>query len=144
MRLKLAIISGVLALLVPVRAAALKVYKQTTQGLADVKVYVTDSEGPADCRIYVETSEGLAQGNARWYYESSEGLADVRVYFTDSEGLADKKIYFTKTEGTARCNVDWKSYKRSAYDPLRGNCGLEGLAGGASLRDWLPARCDSF
>src|ERR1035437_2099410 len=112
MRSKLWILSGALSLLVATSASAIKVYKASSEGLADVKVYVTDSAGQADCIIYVETSEGLADGNAKWFYENSSGLADVSVYFTTSSGLADKKIFFTKRPGLAKCNVDWKSYKR--------------------------------
>jgi hypothetical protein len=112
MRMKLWILGATLSLLAAAPAGAIKVYKTTSEGLADVKIYVTKSEGLADCIIYVESSEGLANGNAKWYFENSEGLADIKVYFTDSEGLADKKIYFTNSRGLARCDVDWKSYKK--------------------------------
>ena len=113
MRTKLKILSVMLTLLAAMPAEAVKVYKQKSEGLADVKVYVTTSEGLADCLIYVTTSEGLADGNAKWYYVNSEGLADVKIYFTSSEGLADKKVYFTKSEGLAKCDVDWKGYKKN-------------------------------
>src|SRR5258706_1727413 len=113
MQKKLVILSVLVGLLAAVPASAVKVYKTTSEGLADVKVYETSSEGLADCLIYVTSSEGLASGDAKWYFESSEGLADVKIYFTTSEGLADKKIYFTKSEGLAKCDVDWKGYKKS-------------------------------
>jgi hypothetical protein len=113
MQRKLVLLSVLVGLLAAVPASAVKVYKTTSEGLADVKVYETSSEGLADCLIFVTTSEGLASGDARWYFESSEGLADVKIYFTSSEGLADKKIYFTKSEGLAKCGVDWKGYKKS-------------------------------
>src|SRR5258708_29090838 len=113
MQRKLVLLSILVCLLAAVPASALKVYKTTSEGLADVKVYETSSEGLADCLIYVTSSEGLASGDAKWYFESSEGLAEVKIYFTGSEGLADKKIYFTRSEGLAKCNVDWKGYKKS-------------------------------
>ena len=84
MRSKLWILGAALSLLAATPAGAIKVYRTTSEGLADVKVYVTESEGLADCIIYVESSEGLA----------------------------DKKIYFTESRGLARCDVDWKSYKK--------------------------------
>src|SRR5688572_21308412 len=112
MRRKLWILGATLSLLAATPAGAIKVYKTTSEGLADVKVYVTKSEGLADCIIYVENSRRLADGNAKWYFENSAGLADVKVYFTESEGLADKKIYFTNSRGLAKCDVDWKSYKK--------------------------------
>jgi hypothetical protein len=112
--MKLRLLALILTLLVASPASAIKVYKEKSEGLANVKVYVTNSEGLADCLIYVTSSEGLASGNAKWYYEDSEGLADVRIYFTSSEGLADKKIYFTKSEGLAKCDVDWMSYRKTS------------------------------
>ena len=113
-RMKPIVLSVMLTLLAAVPAAAVKVYRTKSEGLADVKVYVTSSEGLADCIIYVTNSEGLASGDAKWYFVSSEGLADVKVYFTESEGLAHKKIYYTKSEGLAKCDVDWKGYKKSS------------------------------
>ena len=113
MQRKLMLLSGLVGLLAAMPVEAVKVFRSTSEGLADVKVYETSSEGLADCLIYVTTSEGLPSGDAKWYFESSEGLADVKVYFTSSEGLADKKVYFTKSEGLAKCNVDWKGYKKS-------------------------------
>lgn len=113
MRTKLTILCAAIVLLTAAPAGAVKVYKERSEGLADVKVYETSSEGLADCIIYVTTSEGLASGDAKWYFVSSEGLADVKIYFTSSEGLADKKVYFTKSEGLAKCDVDWKGYKKS-------------------------------
>ena len=104
---------AIVGLLTALPVEAVKVYRATSEGLADVKVYETKSEGLADCLIYVTSSEGLASGDAKWYFVNSEGLADVKVYFTSSEGLADKKIYFTKSEGLAKCDVDWKGYKKS-------------------------------
>ena len=113
-RMKPIVLSVMLTLLAAVPAAAMKVYRTKSEGLADVKVYETSSEGLADCIIYVTSSEGLASGDAKWYFVSSEGLADVKVYFTSSESLADKKIYYTKSEGLAKCDVDWKGYKKSS------------------------------
>ena len=84
MRTVLAGFSMFMAIAVAGDAGAVKVYKSTSKGLADVKVYEVDSEG----------------------------LADVKVYFTDSEGLADKKVYFTTSEGLARCDVDWRSFRK--------------------------------
>jgi len=118
MQRKLILLSVLVGLLAAIPAEAVKVFRATSEGLADVKVYETSSEGLADCLIYVTTSEGLASGDAKWYFESSEGLADVKIYFTSSEGLADKKIYFTKSEGLAKCDVDWKSYKKSSVGYL--------------------------
>jgi Family of unknown function (DUF6150) len=113
MRTKLKALIIILPLLMAVPAHAVKVYRDKSEGLADVKVYETSSEGLADCIIHVVSSEGLADGNAKWYYVNSEGLADVRVYFTSSEGLADKKIYFTQSSGLAKCDVNWTSYHKS-------------------------------
>ena len=129
MTTRLKILSLILPLLIAVPAYAVKVYKDKSEGLADVKVYETSSEGLADCIIHVVSSEGLADGNAKWYFVSSEGLADVRVYFTSSEGLADKKIYFTKSSGLAKCDVNWTSYKKSSADcrfNLHEPCGSPG------------------
>jgi Family of unknown function (DUF6150) len=118
MQKKLMLLSVLVGLLAAVPAEAVKVFRTTSEGLADVKVYETSSEGLADCLIYVTSSEGLASGDAKWFFESSEGLADVKIYFTSSEGLADKKIYFTKSEGLAKCGVDWKGYKKSSVGYL--------------------------
>jgi hypothetical protein len=118
MRAKLIILSVMIGLLAALPVEAVKVYRATSEGLADVKVYETKSEGLADCLIYVTSSEGLASGDAKWYFVNSEGLADVKVYFTSSEGLADKKIYFTKSEGLAKCDVDWISYRKSSVGYL--------------------------
>ena len=118
MQRKLMLLSVLVSLLAAMPAEAVKVYRSSSEGLADVKVYETSSEGLADCLIYISSSEGLASGDAKWYFESSEGLADVKIYFTSSEGLADKKIYFTKSEGLAKCDVDWKSYKKSSVGYL--------------------------
>jgi len=112
MRTKLWILGAALGLLSAASTNALKVYKVSSEGLADIKVYVSDSKGQADCVIHVETSAGLATGNARWFYENSAGVADVNMYFTDSAGLADKTIFFTNSEGLARCDVDWRSFKK--------------------------------
>lgn len=76
--MKLVLLSVLLGLLAAVPAEAVKVYRTTSEGLADVKVYETSSEGLADCLIYVTSSEGLASGDAKWYFVSSEGLADVK------------------------------------------------------------------
>ena len=116
MQSRLKALSLILPLLMAVPVHGVKVYRDKSEGLADVKVYETSSEGLADCIIHVVSSEGLADGNAKWYYVSSEGLADVRVYFTSSEGLADKKIYFTQSSGLAKCDVNWTSYKKSMAD----------------------------
>ena len=113
MQRKLMLLSVLVGLLAAMPAEAVKVYRATSEGPADVKVYETSSEGLADCLVFVTSSEGLASGDAKWYFESSEGLADVKIYFTSSEGLADKKVYFTKSEGLAKCDVDWKGYKKS-------------------------------
>ena len=59
MRTKLWILGAVVSLLAANPISAIKVYKTSSEGLADVKVYVTESEGLADCVIYVETSSGL-------------------------------------------------------------------------------------
>jgi Family of unknown function (DUF6150) len=118
---------------------AIRVYRQKSEGLADVKVYETNSEGLADCLIYVTSSEGLASGNAKWYFEYSEGLADVKVYFTESEGLADKKIYFTKSEGLAKCDVDWKSYRKNS---ARRFCNdYSGTFANSAIRDMVSPVC---
>ena len=114
MRMKLPLLTLILTLLAALPVEAVKVYRATSEGLADVKVYRTTSEGLADCLIYLTSSEGLASGNAKWYFEDSEGLADVKVYFTESEGLADKKVYFTKSEGLAKCDVEWTSYRKTS------------------------------
>ena len=118
MQRKLVLLSILVGLLSAMPAEAVKVFRTSSEGLADVKVYETSSEGLADCLIFVASSEGLASGDAKWYFESSEGLADVKIYFTSSEGLADKKIYFTKSEGLAKCGIDWKGYKKSSVGYL--------------------------
>src|SRR5262245_31971927 len=131
MPVKLRLLSVMLPALLAIPAHAVKVYKDKSEGLADVKVYETSSEGLADCIIHVVSSEGLADGNAKWYYVNSEGLADVRVYFTSSEGLADKKIYFTQSSGLAKCDVNWTSYHKSmagcrfnVYEPCQSSGSL--------------------
>src|SRR6185295_9048916 len=139
MRRKLWILGAILSMLAASPAGAIRVYKTTSEGLADVKVYVTESEGLADCIIYVESSEGLAKGNAKWYFENSEGLADVKVYFTESEGLADKKIYFTKSAGLARCDVDWKSYKKTSASHFCGD--YSGAFANSIIRDMVLPAC---
>jgi hypothetical protein len=142
-RKKLIIFSIVAGLLTASPAAAVKVYRTKSEGLADVKVYETSSEGLADCLIYVTSSEGLADGNAKWYFTSSEGLADLKVYFASSEGLADKKIYFTKSEGLAKCDVDWKGYKKSMAQRFVGGCEGSKFSDFALIRDLVltPNRC---
>src|SRR5258706_8536961 len=137
MQKKLVILSVLVGLLAAVPASAVKVYKTTSEGLADVKVYETSSEGLADCLIYVTSSEGLASGDAKWYFESSEGLADVKIYFTSSEGLADKKIYFTKSEGLAKCDVDWKGYKKSSVGYLAHSLDALHFPTDALIREWF-------
>ena len=137
------VLSVILTLLAAVPAAAVKVYRTRSEGLADVKVYETSSEGLADCIIYVTSSEGLASGDAKWYFVTSEGLADVKVYYTSSEGLADKKIYFTKSEGLAKCNVDWKGYKKSMAQRFGSGCDGSRFSDFALIRDLVlgPNRC---
>ncbi|MGZ8846070.1 MAG: DUF6150 family protein [Pyrinomonadaceae bacterium] len=137
MRTKLTILCVLVGVLSAAPAKAVKVYKTTSEGLADVKVYVTSSEGLADCIIHVVTSEGLASGNAKWYYVTSEGLADVKVYFATSEGLADKKVYFTKSEGLARCDVDWTSYKKSMAGQEFGSFEALRFPAGALIREMV-------
>lgn len=128
-----------IGLLTALPVEAVKVYRQKSEGLADVKVYVTNSEGLADCLIYVTSSEGLASGNAKWYFEDSEGLADVKVYFTESEGLAHKKIYFTKSEGLAKCDVDWKSYRKTSASRFCGD--YSGAFADSLIRDMVSPVC---
>jgi len=140
MRPKLIVLSVVVCLLTAAQAAAVKVFRVKSEGLANVKVYEVNSEGLADCRIYVTNSEGLASGNAKWYFVNSEGLADVRVYFVESEGLADKKIFFVKSEGLARCDVDWQSYKKSFAD--RFCCEYPTDFGNSLVRDMVFPPCD--
>ncbi|HWP54182.1 MAG TPA: DUF6150 family protein [Pyrinomonadaceae bacterium] len=143
MRTRLKMLSVLLTLAAVTPAAAVKVYRAKTEGLADVKVYETSSEGLADCLIYVTSSEGLASGDAKWYFVTSEGLADVKVYFTSSEGLADKKIYFTKSEGLAKCDVDWKGYKKSMAQRFVGSCDASKFSDFGLIRDLVlaPNRC---
>ena len=131
------VLSVILTLLAAVPAAAVKVYRTKSEGLADVKVYETSSEGLADCIIYVTSSEGLASGDAKWYFVTSEGLADVKVYYTSSEGLADKKIYFTKSSGLAKCDVDWVGYKKSMVDRRFGRLDTLTFPTRALMRDLI-------
>ena len=139
MRAKSIILSVVIGLLTALPVEAVKVYRATSEGLADVKVYETKSEGLADCLIYVTSSEGLASGDAKWYFVTSEGPADVKVYFTSSEGLADKKIYFTKSEGLAKCDVDWTSYRKTSAS---GFCGdYSGAFANSVIRDMVSPAC---
>jgi len=137
--MKLKLLFLIMTLLVASPASAIKVYKEKSEGLANVKVYVTNSEGLADCLIYVTSSEGLASGNAKWYFEDSEGLADVKVYFTESEGLADKKIYFTKSEGLAKCDVEWTSYRKTSASRFCDD--YSGAFAKSIIRDMVSPAC---
>jgi hypothetical protein len=139
MRARLIVLSVTIGLLSALPVQAVKVFRATSEGLADVKVYETKSEGLADCLIYVTNSEGLAGGDAKWYFVNSEGLADVKVYFTSSEGLADKKIYFTKSEGLAKCNVDWTSYRKNSASRFCG--GYTGAFANSIIRDMVSPPC---
>ena len=139
MQAKAITLSAMIGLLAAVPVSAVKVYRTTSEGLADVKVYETKSEGLADCLIYVTSSEGLASGDAKWYFVNSEGLADVKVYFTSSEGLADKKIYFTRSEGLAKCDVDWTSYRKTMARRLCDD--YSGAFANSKIRDMVSPAC---
>ena len=67
MRRKLWILGATLSLLAAAPAGAIKVYKTTSEGLADVKIYVTKSEGLAAARDWpMATRSGTSRIVRGW------------------------------------------------------------------------------